>query len=125
MTLVCPCVCSNDAFDASTGVDVHKVESVVNLTGNRTAVLLVSKLFLLAGLGLLGTGIAAAADARVSAMLAAAIVCGYVYQGPPFRCECATLHQTGKQQVLASFFWSVTYNCCGSLVCMLLGQWFC
>lgn len=101
-TLLCPCVCSNDAFDASTGVDVHKAESVVNLTGNRNAVLLVSKLFLLAGVGLLGTGIAAAADARVSAMLAAAIVCGYVYQGPPFRCVCLcdAAPDFGRQQVL-------------------------
>lgn len=79
--------CSNDAFDASTGVDVHKAESVVNLTGNRTGVLLLSKLFLAAGLGLLSSSIAAATqtDGRVTAMLAAAIACGYVYQGPPFR----------------------------------------
>lgn len=77
---------SNDAFDATTGVDVHKAESVVNLTGgNRTLVLLLSKAFLVAGLGLLGCSIAAAADGRVSGMLAAAIACGYVYQGPPFR----------------------------------------
>lgn len=96
---VCCChACSNDAFDASTGVDQHKAESVVNLTGNRIGVLLLSKLFLLAGLGLLGSSIAAAADVRVSAMLAAAIACGYVYQGPPFRwvesrsCQTWLLH---------------------------------
>jgi 1,4-dihydroxy-2-naphthoate octaprenyltransferase len=73
-------------------VDVHKAESVVNLTGNRNGVLLLSKLFLLAGVGLLGSGIAeaAAVDSRVPAMLAAAIVCGYVYQGPPFRCVDVT-----------------------------------
>jgi 1,4-dihydroxy-2-naphthoate octaprenyltransferase len=66
-------------------VDVAKPESVVNLTGNRTAVLLLSKLFLAAGVGLLGASIAAAHDGRVAAMLGAAICCGYVYQGPPFR----------------------------------------
>ena len=41
--------CSNDAFDAETGVDKSKAESVVNLTGNRKAVLAVANGFLLAG----------------------------------------------------------------------------
>jgi 1,4-dihydroxy-2-naphthoate octaprenyltransferase len=73
---------------------VHKAESVVNLTGNRTGVLLLSKLFLAAGVGLLSSSIAAAAntDGRVTAMLAAAIACGYVYQGPPFRYAQGLLH---------------------------------
>jgi 1,4-dihydroxy-2-naphthoate octaprenyltransferase len=77
--------CSNDAFDAATGVDTHKPESVVNLTGSRTGVLLLSTLFLTAGCGLLGASIHAVHDSRVAAMLSAAICCGYVYQGPPFR----------------------------------------
>ncbi|WIA34374.1 hypothetical protein OEZ86_012710 [Tetradesmus obliquus] len=76
---------SNDAFDAATGVDEHKHESVVNLTGNRNGVLLTAKLFLAAGLGLLAGNINTAHDPRVLYMLGAAIVCGYVYQGPPFR----------------------------------------
>jgi 1,4-dihydroxy-2-naphthoate octaprenyltransferase len=83
--------CSNDAFDAETGVDQTKPESVVNLTGNRTAVLLLSKAFLAAGLLLLGWGISSAGDSRISAMLGIAIVCGYVYQGPPFRYEGLSL----------------------------------
>jgi 1,4-dihydroxy-2-naphthoate octaprenyltransferase len=77
--------CSNDAFDATTGVDVHKHESFVNITGNRNGVLLTAKLFLAAGLSLLAANINTAHDPRVLYMLAAAIVCGYVYQGPPFR----------------------------------------
>ncbi|KAF6265571.1 UbiA prenyltransferase family-domain-containing protein [Scenedesmus sp. NREL 46B-D3] len=76
---------SNDAFDAATGVDVHKHESFVNITGNRNGVLLTAKLFLAAGLSLLAANINTAHDPRVLSMLGAAIVCGYVYQGPPFR----------------------------------------
>ena len=33
-------VCSNDAFDADMNVDGNKPESVVNLTGNRNAVMI-------------------------------------------------------------------------------------
>jgi hypothetical protein len=77
--------CSNDAFDATTGVDKTKRESVVNLTGSRRGVLLAAKAFLAAGLWLLAAAIGAAHDGRVAAMLAAAIACGYLYQGPPFR----------------------------------------
>lgn len=82
-----PSVRSNDAFDAATGVDAAKAESVVNLTGSRGGVLAAAKLFLAAGAWLLATaiGAGAAGDARVPAMLAAAVACGYVYQGPPFR----------------------------------------
>lgn len=50
------CACggaSNDAFDASTGVDGGKPESVVNLTGNRNGVLLLANAFLVAGAALL------------------------------------------------------------------------
>jgi hypothetical protein len=38
MTPIAPPRCSNDAFDASTGVDESKPESVVNLTGKHRAV---------------------------------------------------------------------------------------
>ena len=47
------CCCSNDAFDAHTGVDGGKAESMVNLTGNRTGVLLLANAFLLSGGALL------------------------------------------------------------------------
>ncbi|GFR41612.1 hypothetical protein Agub_g2337 [Astrephomene gubernaculifera] len=81
---------SNDAFDAQTGVDVTKPESVVNLLGGpsrRTAVLLLAKTFLAAGVALLGHLITSApgGDLRPMCLLAFSIACGYVYQGPPFR----------------------------------------
>ncbi|KAG2488133.1 hypothetical protein HYH03_013279 [Edaphochlamys debaryana] len=81
---------SNDAFDANTGVDHTKPESVVNLLGGpsrRHAVLLLAKALLASGVGLLAHLIASApgADPRPAALLAFSIVCGYVYQGPPFR----------------------------------------
>ena len=45
----CSCRCSNDAFDAATGVDDNKPESVVNLTGDRRGVLALANAFLAAG----------------------------------------------------------------------------
>lgn len=46
---------SNDGFDASTGVDgQHKPESLVNLTGDRRAVLWIAHVLLALGVGLLG-----------------------------------------------------------------------
>lgn len=76
---------SNDAFDAATGVDVSKPESVVALTGSLPLVFWSSLGFLAAGVSLLLRQIAATGDSRVTVMLALAISCGYVYQGPPFR----------------------------------------
>lgn len=58
----------------------------MNLTGSRGRVLLAAKAFLAAGLWLLAGAVGAAHDARVPAALGAAIACGYLYQGPPFRC---------------------------------------
>lgn len=55
---------SNDAFDAATGVDAGKAESVVNLTGSRRGVLGVSLGFL--ALGLAGLWRAVAAAVRTS-----------------------------------------------------------
>ncbi|GLC71657.1 hypothetical protein PLESTF_001146300 [Pleodorina starrii] len=82
---------SNDAFDAQTGVDATKPESVVNLLGGgpsrRAAVLLLAKSLLVAGVALLANLIASApaGDPRPAGLLAFSIACGYVYQGPPFR----------------------------------------
>jgi 1,4-dihydroxy-2-naphthoate octaprenyltransferase len=76
---------SNDAFDASTGVDKSKRESVVNLTGSRNGVLAAAKLFLALGAWLLATAVGGAGNGAAGAMLAVAVACGYVYQGPPFR----------------------------------------
>lgn len=44
---------SNDVFDAATGVDKNKAESVVNLTGNWRHVFIISNMFLILGVGLL------------------------------------------------------------------------
>ncbi|CAK9227421.1 unnamed protein product [Sphagnum troendelagicum] len=76
---------SNDVYDAETGVDKDKRESVVNMTGSREGVLRVAYLFLLAGFcGLVRVALEVG-DIRVTALLTAAIACGYVYQCPPFR----------------------------------------
>ncbi len=45
--------CSNDAFDATMGIDKDKAESVVNLTQNRVGVLWTANAFLVAGAALL------------------------------------------------------------------------
>jgi hypothetical protein len=45
-------------------------------------VLLTANLFLAAGMSKLAVNIS---DTRVLSMLVAAILCGYIYQGPPFR----------------------------------------
>eukprot|EP00873_Tetraselmis_striata_P046226 jgi/Tetstr1/466490/TSEL_010997.t1 len=77
---------SNDAFDADTGVDSTKPESVVNLLGgNKARVLLLANLALAAGVAVMAHSMASVTDGRVFAWLAAAVACGYVYQGPPFR----------------------------------------
>lgn len=78
--------CSNDAFDAATGVDLTKRESIVNLSGASAGLILViANTFLLSGLGLFAHLLSGAAGPPVLCLLAVAIVCGYVYQGPPFR----------------------------------------
>lgn len=67
-------------------MDASKPESFVNLTGSVAGVLAAAMAALAAGLALLAAGVGGAGDARVPAMLGAAIACGYLYQGPPFRC---------------------------------------
>lgn len=57
---------SNDAFDAETGVDASKAESVVNLTGNRKAVLALANGFLVAGGLLLHSVTKAAVRCRIT-----------------------------------------------------------
>ncbi|CAD7696435.1 unnamed protein product [Ostreobium quekettii] len=76
---------SNDFFDSETGVDENKNESVVNLTGKPNMVFLTSLAFLGVGVGLLGWLLAGSGAHQSAVLLAAAIACGYVYQGPPFR----------------------------------------
>eukprot|EP00884_Botryococcus_braunii_P013432 jgi/Botrbrau1/2208/Bobra.101_2s0038.1 len=77
---------SNDSFDAVTGVDKNKPESIVNLTGGRAGPVLAASLaFLAAGAQLLYSGFSPAEDVRCGAALALAVALGYAYQGPPFR----------------------------------------
>ena len=81
--------CSNDAFDAGTGVDTptSKPESIVNLLGgNWQGVLLASFACLIGGVSILMRHVTASGSPIPGYLLLAAIVCGYVYQGPPFRC---------------------------------------
>ncbi|KAL2644969.1 hypothetical protein R1flu_012556 [Riccia fluitans] len=76
---------SNDAYDAETGVDKLKKESVVNITGSQKGVLWAAFACLVVGLVGLINGASQAGDMRVAALLVLAIACGYVYQCPPFR----------------------------------------
>jgi 2-carboxy-1,4-naphthoquinone phytyltransferase len=76
---------SNDVFDADTGIDVHKAESVVNLTGNRTLMFWIGNSFL--ALGILGI-LAICWGQQDWTILGIVLLCcflGYTYQGPPFR----------------------------------------
>ncbi|MCO5548985.1 hypothetical protein L7F22_002450 [Adiantum nelumboides] len=76
---------SNDAYDAETGVDKGKRESVVNMTGSREAVLVSAYACLALGMSGLLWVCWQAQNMQVFALEAAAIACGYIYQCPPFR----------------------------------------
>ena len=92
---------SNDAFDATTGVDAAKRESVVALLGGRAGTVHVASLLaLVTGALLLRSALATAADGLPARLLAAAVACGYVYQGPPFRLSYAGL---GEPLAFAAF----------------------
>lgn len=76
---------SNDVFDSETGIDINKVHSVVNLTGNKSLVFWVANLCLSLGV----SGILALAwwqqDLTVLGLVLLCCFLGYTYQGPPFR----------------------------------------
>lgn len=100
---------SNDVFDSATGVDKNKAESVVNLTGDWRKVFLIANAFFILGVGILFSIVAQVVccfvedcltlerewshecllflqpNEFVTKALYAAICCGYLYQGPPFR----------------------------------------
>ena len=76
---------SNDLFDAETGVDATgKPHSVINLTGRRNGVALLSSMALLLGLLLMG-GLALRSSFAVFPLVLLCCGIGYLYQGPPFR----------------------------------------
>ncbi|BAZ45084.1 1,4-dihydroxy-2-naphthoate phytyltransferase [Chondrocystis sp. NIES-4102] len=76
---------SNDVFDSSTGIDIHKAHSVVNLTGNKSLIFWVANLCLVLGI----VGVVALAwwqqDWTVLEIVLLCCFLGYTYQGPPFR----------------------------------------
>ncbi|KAK1417606.1 hypothetical protein QVD17_26736 [Tagetes erecta] len=76
---------SNDVYDYDTGADINKKESVVNMIGSRSGTLMAALVLL--GFGSLGLVWAsmAAGNLRPMLLLASAIICGYIYQCPPFR----------------------------------------
>jgi 2-carboxy-1,4-naphthoquinone phytyltransferase len=76
---------SNDVFDADTGIDQHKAESVVNLTGNRNLMFWLSNLLLVGGLVGVASLCWAQGDWTVVVIVALCCFLGYTYQGPPFR----------------------------------------
>jgi 1,4-dihydroxy-2-naphthoate octaprenyltransferase len=76
---------SNDVFDAETGVDTHKHNSLVNMTGQKSLIFKIANGCLVVGL----LGITAIAflqqDPTVIWLILGCCAIGYVYQGPPFR----------------------------------------
>lgn len=76
---------SNDVYDFDIGADKNKKESVVNLVGSRTGTHVFS--WILLALGFMGLcWVSVEAGSRRSILLLSfAIICGYVYQCPPFR----------------------------------------
>ncbi|GMH10210.1 hypothetical protein Nepgr_012051 [Nepenthes gracilis] len=91
---------SNDVYDFDTRADENKKESVVNIVGSRTGTLVAA--YLLLALGLLGLTLvsAEAGNLRSMLLLSSAIICGYVYQCPPFR---LSYHGLGEPLCFASF----------------------
>ncbi|XVE93157.1 hypothetical protein REPUB_Repub01dG0166100 [Reevesia pubescens] len=78
-------MCSNDVYDFDTGADKNKKESEVNLAGGCSGPLVAAYLsFALGFMGLTWASVDAG-NIRSLLLLACAIICGYVYQCPPFR----------------------------------------
>ena len=76
---------SNDLFDADTGIDERgKPHSVINLTGRRDWVALLSSTSLLLGLLLMGW-LALRSSPAVLPLVLLCCGIGYAYQGPPLR----------------------------------------
>ncbi|XP_062176306.1 2-carboxy-1,4-naphthoquinone phytyltransferase, chloroplastic [Alnus glutinosa] len=76
---------SNDVYDYDTGADKNKKESVVNIVGSRTGTFIAAYLFLALGFMGLTWASVEAGNMRSIILLACAIICGYIYQCPPFR----------------------------------------
>ncbi len=76
---------SNDVFDAETGIDVRKAESIVNITGRKSLIFWISNLILI--LAIAEIIIIAWLQHSPIVLLIVLLCCalGYSYQGPPFR----------------------------------------
>ena len=75
------CNCSNDAFDAETGADVGKLESIVNLTGSRLGVLGLAFASLAAGAMMLWRALALVV--RLQLILATSLLWSQLLSGGP------------------------------------------
>ncbi|CAM0871801.1 unnamed protein product [Alopecurus aequalis] len=91
---------SNDVYDSDTGADKNKKESVVNIVGSRTVTQYAANISLLLGLIGLFWAFAEAGDVRFIILVLGAILCGYVYQCPPFR---LSYHGLGEPLCFAAF----------------------
>jgi 2-carboxy-1,4-naphthoquinone phytyltransferase len=76
---------SNDVFDSDTGIDRHKAHSLVNLTGNRSMILIIANLLLALGIGGIGAIAYLQQDLTILGIILVCCFLGYLYQGPPFR----------------------------------------
>lgn len=87
---------SNDVFDADTGVDHQKHNSLVNMTGRKSLIFQIANGCLF--VGLLGIGAIALRqqDPTVLWLILGCCMIGYIYQGPPFR-----LSYQGMGEILA------------------------
>jgi 2-carboxy-1,4-naphthoquinone phytyltransferase len=89
---------SNDVFDAETGVDVNKRNSLVNMTGRKDFIFKIANGCLAIGLaGISGIAIWQQ-DFTVIGLILACCAIGYIYQGPPFR-----LSYKGVGEILCLF----------------------
>ncbi|GFQ07895.1 1 4-dihydroxy-2-naphthoate polyprenyltransferase chloroplastic, partial [Phtheirospermum japonicum] len=91
---------SNDVYDFDTGADKNKKESVVNIFGSRTAILILSWLVLGLGLsGLCWVGVEAKSP-RAILLLVSGMFCVYIYQFPPYR---LSYHGLGEPLCFAKY----------------------
>ncbi|XP_020582365.1 2-carboxy-1,4-naphthoquinone phytyltransferase, chloroplastic isoform X2 [Phalaenopsis equestris] len=91
---------SNDVHDYETGVDKNKKESVINIIGSQTATHNAAVTSLVLGFMGLIWACAEAGDIRFILLVSSAILCGYVYQCPPFR---LSYHGLGEPLCFSAF----------------------
>jgi 2-carboxy-1,4-naphthoquinone phytyltransferase len=76
---------SNDVFDAATGVDVNKRNSLVNMTGDGPLIFKIANACLALGVAGIGAIAYLQQDPTVLYLVLGCCAIGYIYQGPPFR----------------------------------------